>query len=348
MGKLNDIYVSDTIRKITKEGLKNSSAKILPPNSIILSSRAPIGHLAINTKDMSTNQGCKGLIPWKHITTKYLYYFLFNSVPLLNSLWTWTTFKELSGSKLGEIEIPLPPLSVQEEIVAKLDATLASIDEAKTKTEQALAATRELWESTLEEAFRGGDGWEERKLWEVYDVRDGTHDSPKYHATGYPLITSKNLQPEWLSFSNIKLISEKGYQKINERSKVHKWDILFAMIGTIGNATIVEIEPEFAIKNVALFKVPKNQNNMFLKHFLSSKAVFQKMISEAKWTTQKFVGLGYLRNFPIRLPSLPEQSRIVAHLDAVRAETERLSLLYEQKLADLDELRRSVLQEAFR
>ena len=96
MWKLEDIYVSDTFRKITEQWLKNSSAKIFPQNSIILSSRAPIWHLAINTVPMCTNQGCKWLIPWKDLAAKYLYYFLLNSVDLLNSLWTGTTFKELS------------------------------------------------------------------------------------------------------------------------------------------------------------------------------------------------------------------------------------------------------------
>lgn len=110
MGKLDDIYVDDTVRKITDAGLKNSSAKILPINSIILSSRAPIGHLAINTKEIATNQGCKGIVPKKGLATLFLFYFLKNSVKLLNSLGSGTTFKELSGSKLAEVQIPLPPL----------------------------------------------------------------------------------------------------------------------------------------------------------------------------------------------------------------------------------------------
>jgi type I restriction enzyme S subunit len=75
MGRMESVYVDDTLRKITDAGLKNSSAKILPINSIILSSRAPIGHLAINTKPISTNQGCKGLVPKKGISTLYVYYF---------------------------------------------------------------------------------------------------------------------------------------------------------------------------------------------------------------------------------------------------------------------------------
>ncbi len=86
MGKLDSIFVDETGRMITDEGLKNSSAKLLPINSIILSSRAPIGHLAINKKPISTNQGCKGIIPLDEIDTMYLYYFLKNSVKLLNEL----------------------------------------------------------------------------------------------------------------------------------------------------------------------------------------------------------------------------------------------------------------------
>lgn len=96
---------------------------------------------------------------------EWIIYFL-NITNLLEHV-TGVTVPKLNQAKLREIEIPLPPLFVQEEIVAKLDAALASIDEAKTKTEQALDATRELWESTLEEAFRGGDGWEEKRLQDI-------------------------------------------------------------------------------------------------------------------------------------------------------------------------------------
>jgi type I restriction enzyme, S subunit len=158
-------------------------------------------------------------------------------------------------------------------------------------------------------------GWLTKQLGEVYDVRDGTHDSPTYQSEGYALVTSKNLKNNGLSFDNIKYISEADYRKINERSAVHKGDILLAMIGTIGNPIVVEIEPEFAIKNVALLKVPNNQNSYFLKYYLETEYVRSKMESEAKGTTQKFVGLGYLRSFPIMLPSLQEQNRIVAIVD---------------------------------
>ena len=129
LGKLNSNFVDDTERKITNAGLKNSSAKILTENSVILSSRAPIGHLAINTKPISTNQGCKGITPYDGLNTKYLYYFLKKSVKLLNDLGSGTTFKELSGLKLSEVLIPLPPVAEQQLIVDKIEELLPLVEQ---------------------------------------------------------------------------------------------------------------------------------------------------------------------------------------------------------------------------
>lgn len=155
MGQLDSIYVDDTARKITTAGLKNSSAKMLPINSAILSSRAPIGHLAINTKEISTNQGCRGIIPKKELLTLYLFYFLKSSVKLLNSLGSGTTFKELSGSKLAEVQIPLPNLSEQRAIVAKLDAISDQTKKLEAIYQQKLADLEELKKAVLKKAFEG-------------------------------------------------------------------------------------------------------------------------------------------------------------------------------------------------
>lgn len=190
-------------------------------------------------------------------------------------------------------------------------------------------------------------GWEEKRLGEVYDVRDGTHDSPKYHKDGFALVTSKNLKNDRLNFDEISYISKVDYDQINARSKVDKGDVLFAMIGTIGNPVVVETDPYFAIKNVALFKVPNSQNSYFLKYYLDSEQIIAKMSEEAKGTTQKFVGLGYLRSFPIRLPPLPEQKRIVSILDKAIAEISRAKEIAEKNLANAREVFESYLQGVF-
>ena len=162
-----------------------------------------------------------------------------------------------------------------------------------------------------------------------------------------PFITSKNLKKDELNYDNVKFISEKDYININKRSKVDIGDILFAMIGTIGNPIVVEVEPTFAIKNVALFKISADHSGHFLRYYLSSRDVIKKMKAEAKGTTQKFVGLGYLRDFKIKIPSLSEQKAIVKKLDALSGETKKLEAIYKQKLADLEELKKPLVKKVF-
>ena len=119
------------------------------------------------------------------------------------------------------------------------------------------------------------------------------------------------------------------------------------MIGTIGNPIVIKDEPDFAIKNVALFKVPDNQNSYFLKYYLDSGLVIEQMNRDAKGATQKFVGLGYLRAFEIPLPSLPEQQRIVAILDEAFAAIAQAKANAEQNLKNAKELFESYLQSVF-
>ena len=102
--------------------------------------------------------------------------------------------------------------------------------------------------------FQYAGEWKEKQLGNVSDVRDGTHDSPKFYSTGKPLVTSKNLLAGGsLDLENVSLISEKDYVQINKRSRVDVGDILFGMIGTIGNPVMIQSDG-FAIKNVALIK----------------------------------------------------------------------------------------------
>jgi type I restriction enzyme S subunit len=153
MGRRSDPYVGETERQLTDAGL--AAANLLPPQSVILSSRAPIGHLVINTVPMATNQGCKGLVPKSGLDHKYLFYYLGSIVGLLNDLGTGTTFKELSGGKLKEVPIPLPPPKEQQRIIAILDEAFAGLATATANAEKNLKNARELFESYLDLAIEG-------------------------------------------------------------------------------------------------------------------------------------------------------------------------------------------------
>lgn len=284
----------------------------------------------------------------QELDIRFLYHYLHHRADYFPSVAVGATVKSLRRRHFEDLLVPVAPVEEQRRIVALLDEAFAGIAVAKANAEQNLKNARALFESHLNAIFTNpGPDWNATTLGNAFDVRDGTHDSPKYHSEGFPLITSKNLKREGLSFENVKLISPQDYKKINERSAVHKGDVLFAMIGTIGNATLVEVEPEFAIKNVALFKNNKGQSGAFLKYYLNSDYVLEKTSREAKGTTQKFVGLGYLREFPICLPTPSEQVEIVRAIEEVETEGQRLESIYERKLSALDELKKSLLHKAF-
>ncbi|MCW0121220.1 MULTISPECIES: restriction endonuclease subunit S [Bacillus] len=132
-------YVERGERFITSEGLKGSSARLLPKGSVIYSSRAPIGYIAIANNDLSTNQGFKSLVPYDFEIKEYMYYCLISRTNEIQSRATGTTFKEISGSKFGQTLIPLPPLKEQKRIVEKLEELFPYIeqyDKAYTEVEE--------------------------------------------------------------------------------------------------------------------------------------------------------------------------------------------------------------------
>ena len=180
--------------------------------------------------------------------------------------------------------------------------------------------------------FAEPEGWAWCRLGNYIDVRDGTHDSPKYVETGYPFVTSKNLINGKIDFSNVQYISEQDHKNYIQRSHVEDNDILFAMIGSIGNPVLIKKDREFSIKNVALFKAyEKKQTDMkFVLFFLLWIQEGLKKI--AKGGMQPFIPLNlFRREIFITLPPLAEQQRIVAKIETIFAEID----LMEQNKADL-------------
>lgn len=145
------------------------------------------------------------------------------------------------------------------------------------------------------------EGWDIKSLNDIVKVKDGTHDSPKQQNEGYFLITSKHLLPTGIDFKTAYYISEEDYKAINKRSKVDTNDILFSMIGTIGNKYLVSEETiNFAIKNMALIKSSDNAKFMyFLWFYLSSPDYIRYEYNAISGSIQKFLSLDAMRNIPI-------------------------------------------------
>ena len=164
--------------------------------------------------------------------------------------------------------------------------------------------------------FEIPENWCWARMGSCLDVRDGTHDTPKYVLEGIPLVTSKNLCNGKIDFSTAKFISREDHLAISLRSKVDAGDIMYAMIGSIGNPVLYNGNAEFSIKNMALFKKIANGLDMeYVYWFLYlSQETMKKFASGG---VQAFVSLGYLRNYWIPVPPIQEQHRIVTAIKQI-------------------------------
>ncbi|MBQ9181059.1 MAG: restriction endonuclease subunit S [Bacilli bacterium] len=188
-----------------------------------------------------------------------------------------------------------------------------------------------------------GDEWEEYILQSESDVRDGTHDSPKYVENGYPLITSKNLTDMGtLDFSNVSYLKQEDFDKINQRSKVDIGDILFGMIGTIGKPVRIDRD-DFAIKNVALIKENGLIKNDYLIHYLHTPSINKQFANNQDGGTQKFIALDKIRKLKIKMPTREEQKKIVSLFDLLDKKIE----LQSKKIEDLKLFKMCTLDSFF-
>ena len=287
----------------------------------------------------------KGLFAKKYLP----YYFeTFTAYDQLDKYITGATgIIHISNSGIKNLQIRLPSLSEQQHIVAILDEAFAAIAKAKANAEQNLNNAKEFFESYLQGMFESGN-WEVKKLNEITEVKDGTHDSPKYIKEGIPFVTQKNIRQGGLSFADTRFITETDHEKFYKRSNVTYGDILISMIGANrGMAAIVDDKRIFSIKNVGLIKESKNINKHFLLYYLKSSLAMKYVLYMSNGGAQEFIGLTALRSFPIPYPTIKEQEAIVKKLDALSAETKKLEAIYQQKINDLEELKKSVLQKAF-
>ena len=161
-------------------------------------------------------------------------------------------------------------------------------------------------------------------------VRDGTHDTPKPTETGKYLVTSRAVNKNTIDFASCYYISQEDFDKINKRSLVEQWDVIMTMIGSVGRLLLVKDSPDYAIKNMALFKIGDEMKAKWLYYYLSNKSVQDYFEQIANGTSQHFIGLGQLRKLKIA-DFTPKSARIASILSSydnlIELNTRRIKLL---------------------
>ncbi len=327
---------------------------------ILMSVRAPVGPVNFSTQKICIGRGLAAIRASKKIDAEYLFNFLVkHESEIVGNV--GAVFASINKSQIESIRIPLPPLSEQHRIVAILDEAFVAIAKAKEHAEKNLQNARELFESYLQSVFANlGEGWEEKKLGDknLIEIIDGDRgknypNKSDFSDEGYCLfMNTKNVRPDGFDFKTTMFITEKK-DNILGNGKLQRNDVVMTTRGTIGNLGIYNDKVKYnniRINSGMLIFRPNLKVIIpeYLFEILRSEIIKTQMKKYVSGAAQPQLPIKTLVSFTFPVPkSIPVQRTIVTKLNALSAETKKLEAIYKQKLANLDELKKSVLQKAF-
>jgi type I restriction enzyme S subunit len=270
-----------------------------------------------------------------------------------------SSIPQLTVPMIKDYEIPIPPLTEQQRIVAILDEAFAAIAKAKANAEQNLKNAKELFESYLQGVFENkGEGWEEKTLGEVVDFFNGFAFKSKdvIQTSNTQLIRMGNLYQNQLSLERKAVFYPDDFALTYKKFLLKANDLIISLTGTTDKEdygyTVRIPENEYnLLLNQRIAKISiKNEkatNKDYLFHFLLSRTFLDKLYKTANGTRQANLSTEAMKGLSIKIPNIKQQQIIVQKLDALSAETKKLEAIYLQKINDLEELKKSVLQKAF-
>lgn len=322
LSSLNSIYIKETPERITDSGLKNSSAEMLPIGSVLFSSRAPIGHIAITSTAMCTNQGFKSFIPGKSVDALYLYFCLKRYTPELQVLGNGATFKEVSKRVVEEYKIPLPPLATQQHIARVLEQA----DWLCKQAQQMERELNQLAQSLFLEMF--GDPVANPKRWTTIPYADLCHritvgivvkPSDYYVEHGVPALRSLNIRENKIVKENFVYFSEANNVGLLKKTRVYKGDVVLVRSGQPGTAAVVpeELDGVNAIDILISTPIREKVAPHYLAFFFNSSGGKKIVGASQRGQIQKHLNVGSLESALIPVPPLSLQEEFVRQLDAI-------------------------------
>ncbi len=348
LSELRHKHLSDTSRRITEAGLQSCSARMLPAQSVLLSSRAPIGLVAMNTLPVCTNQGFKSLVPRDGcITPDYLYWWLKIHREAVEYRGRGATFKEVSKKIVEEIPIPLPPIADQKRIAAILDAA----DALRAKRRETLAQLDTLLQSTFLDMF--GDpvanpmGWERRPIDSVFEVARGGSPRPirsylteSEDGLNWIMIGDAVEGSRYITSTNRRIRPE-GLRKSR---KVHEGDLLLTNSMSFGKPYLLKVEGCIHDGWLVLSPKDKRMSADFFHSLLGTEALYREFKKKAAGAVVKNLNTKLVGQVSVPVPPLDLQHRYAAIVESA----EQQKACQHAHLAELDALFASLQSRAFK
>lgn len=360
LGKLVEPYIRNSDRRITKAGFDSRNLTRVPSRSVVLSSRAPIGHLGIAAVELCTNQGCKSFIPNDDTHEWFLYYALKRSVWKLQQLGSGATFAEISKTQLENFIIPLPPIEEQRRIVGVLREQMEAVEKARTAAQARLAAVKALPAAFLRQVFpQPGqplpDGWRWVRLGEIasHGPDNGIFKRRGDFGRGVAIVNVSDL---YRSLHVDLSLTERVCVTADElkRYEIVPGDLFFCRSSLkregIGWCCVIKEMEEPAVFECHVMRVRLKLTDAIPEHvarYWQHPAVREKVIGNSRTATMTTMNQQDLSGVMIPLPPLPEQRRMAGVLKEQMAAGEKARAAAEEELATINALPAALVRRAF-
>lgn len=352
-------YINKGRRTLSESGLNNSSAKLLPRNTVLFSSRAPIGYVAIAKINLATNQGFKNLLPNEFYDPSYAYYYLKFIKDYAESQASGTTFKELSGSKMGELPFLLAPLKEQKRIADKLDNLYHHLDALNERLDKIPVLLKQFRENVLTQAIAGkliDVEFSFKKLGDlIVDIKYGTSKKSDYKTLGVPVLRIPNIKGDGtIDTSDLKYAmldkSEEAKLKLKEN------DILLirsnGSVSILGRSALVNKEITGFVYAGYLIRVRCNEKLIlpaYLNLVLASPVIRKVIEGNARSTTGvNNINSEEVKALLIPFPTLENQRLIVAKVEQLFLIADTIERHYLTLNDTFNNLPSTILSKAFK
>lgn len=342
LSDLGQKSISQTGRYITSAGLKSCAAEVLPKGSVLFSSRAPIGHVAVNEVPMATNQGFKSFIPSERLDASFLYWWLDANRVRLQAMGTGATFKEVSKAVVEKIEIQLPPLEEQKRIAEILEQA----DALRRLRARALEKLNTLGHAVFQEMF-GGLSFDTMLSSVTVKITDGTHAAPEWSQTHeVPFLFVSSIKGQNIDFNTGKSVTENEYASLMRRTDLSAGDILYTCVGSYGNTAIVPESAKFVFQRHIAHIKPKPDllTSEYLSFALESPSARAQADKTATGIAQKTMTLKALRELKIPLAPIDLQQEFSCRITQIKEQTKKIENVLQHEGALFSSLQSAAFQ----
>lgn len=354
-------YISYGARNLTQKGYDSCSTQLMPPGTVLFSSRAPIGYVAIAKNSVCTNQGFKSVVPKPWVNSEFLYYQLMYLRKSIQDMGSGTTFKEISGKKFGMVQVRIPPLLAQKRIVSRIEELFSQLDasvaELKTAKERLKVYRQAVLKEAFDSALQGNPSMmtiEELLTTERKGMSTGPFGTMikkhEHQTTGVPMLGIENIgNGNFIDGNKIFVTPEKA--KELKSFTLLSGDIIISRSGTVGEICAVPKRMEGALLSTNLMRVSLNsdiiRSDYFIYLFQSKSVVLDQVKELCKGSTRVFLNQTILKQIMFPVPDMSKQKAIIEVIESHMSVCDNIEKTVDTALQQAEALRQSILKKAF-